>query len=746
VIRYARSAVVIVLLVVVGAWGFSWGVARPQPQTSGTLRVAGLSAPVTVIRDRRGVPHIHAHSDADAYFAQGYVVAQDRLFQLDLLRRLVSGELAEVFGSPALLSDSNHRKLRPRALARRIYANMSPAERSAIDSYTAGINAAMAHEPLPVEFRLLFYHPKPWLPEDSVLAGLETILDLTNDWDAILAREQVNHAIGRDGTEQLEPVSDPAYDVPLEGVPAPVSCRPPVHSEPPNISLRNAAPPIVLAHAPVEASNEWAIGGARTADGDALVANDPHLNYTEPGQWYLVELQTPTLHVTGAALPGTPGVVLGHNDDLAWGVTSATVSTVTVYREPLDAVRTIGRENIGVRFGAPVAFADQVTRHGFVVDEEDGFAYAAQWTTDRDAKSPLAELLALDHASSVDAALRALASFPGPVLNFVLGDRSGRVAYHMAGHIPIDGVWSRYVVDGAKVPDAWHGYVPFDELPQTAPSRFAIVYNANNRVYGSDYPYRLTDHFVPAYRARRIHDVLESSGPLDVADMQRLQVDDLSLPEYEFARGLADYLRGKPDASSDEHAIQWTLEGWDGRMTPESHAATLAHELLDAALTRYSTLVLGTSLGPAWRENIGDPEATASMLCALRSHALSYHDLFAGYIAYDAPQPWGEAGSVTIHHPLHALGIPFFDPPAFPGSGDFASVKVQTPKHGQSFRAVWDVGAWDRGGIILPVGESGRPGSPYLDDEQQPFADGQNLPLVSGDRSGEGVSVLRLLP
>ncbi|HTV73993.1 MAG TPA: penicillin acylase family protein [Candidatus Acidoferrales bacterium] len=743
--RIVRNAVVTLLLAALAAWAFSWAIARPQPQIDGTLQLPGLGDPVTIIRDHRGVPHIHAHSDYDAFFAQGYVVAQDRLFQLDLLRRLVAGELAEVFGSPAVASDSRHRRLRPRQLARRIYAHMTPAERSAIDAYTAGINAAMAHEPLPVEFRLLFYTPKRWLPEDSVLAGLETVLELTNDWDAILAREQINHVIGRSGTDALEPISDPAYDVPLvDGAPAPVACDPPVRAQPPNFGLR-AAPPYIVAHAPPEASNEWAVGGEHTIDGHALVANDPHLDYSEPGPWYLVELQTPDMHVTGAALPGTPGVILGHTEGLAWGVTSATVSTVTVYRDPLDAVRTVGRENIGVRFGAPVAFADQITRHGFVVDEEDGFAYSAQWTTDRDGRIPLASLLALDHASTIEEGLQALSTFPGPVLNFVLGDRSGRVAYHMVGHVPDDGVWSRYVVDGAQLADAWHGYIPFDQLPHVAPSRSAILFTANNRVYGDAYPFRLTDHFVPPYRASRIHDVLESSGPLDVASMQRLQLDDLSLPEYEFARGLADYLRQKPDESDDERVIEWSLEGWDGRMTPESHAATLAHQLLGNALVRYAALVLGNDLGPVWRQNVGEPEATASLLCALRSHALSYRDLFPGFIAYEEPEPWGEAGSVTIHHPLHLLGIPFFDAPAFAGSGDFASVKVQTPTHGQSFRAVWDVGSWDRGGIILPLGESGRPGSPYLDDEQEPFAEGQILPLLYVD-SGEGRSVLKLEP
>jgi penicillin G amidase len=727
--RNKPFAVFLFVALAVGAWIVSWAVLRPGITNDEHVRIPGLTRPVRIMRDAYGIPHIQASTLHDAYVAEGYVVAQDRLFQLDLLRRLIGGELSEVFGNVTLESDMRHRRMRPRELARRMYTAMSLEERAASEAYVVGVNAAMERESLPVEFRTLLYRPQPWKAEDSVLVGLATVQDLTNDWDMILAREQFNRAIGRNAVDELIPISDPAYDVPLSGLRLAVSCHPPVHVTPPRFSVVD---PHLLegVHPQLEASNAWAVGGAHTVDGHALVASDPHLDYSVPGPWYLVDVQAPGLHVAGAVLPGTPGVLIGHNGAIAWGITSATVSTVTVYREPLSAVHVVERQQIQVRFGKPVSFDVKATGHGFIFAEDAHAAYAAQWVTDHDARSPLGTFLALDRASSLEEALRALAHFPGPVLNFTLGERDGRVAYHMAGDIPIDGVWSRYVVSGMNVKNAWHGYVPFASLPHVDPSRDAIVFTANNRVYGAGYPYRLTDHFGPAYRANRIHALLFSGKRMSSEDMQRLQLDDVSLPEREFARGVVNYIRAKKDASQDERVVAWALRGWDGRMHASSHEATLVHRMLKGALARYAALVLGEKLGPAWLAHVGEPEATASMLCALREHAVHYAALLDARTVQFTQTPWGQTGAVAFHHPLRALGITLFDPPIYMGAGDFASVKVQTNKHGQGLRAVWDVGVWDRGGAILPLGESGRPWTAHYDDEQPLFTKGALLPLL----------------
>lgn len=722
-----RRLLGLLVLAVSVAWVASWALLRPQSPPSETLRVDGLTRPASILRDAYGIPHIRVGSVRDAYFAEGYVVAQDRLFQLDLLRRLVAGELSEIFGRAALESDVRHRRIRPRELARRMYAAMSADERAATDAYAAGVNAGMKSVSLPVEFRALLYRPKPWAPEDSVLAGIAVALDLTADWNTILAREQFNTAIGRKAVDELTPMSDPAYDVPLSGGVAQVSCRPPVYSVPPRFSGIDRDL-LAYAHSPPEASNAWAVGGAHTSDGHALVASDPHLDYGVPGPWYLVELQAPGLHVAGATLAGAPGVLIGHNGALAWGVTSGSVSTVTVYRESLRDVRVVAREKISIRFARPVWFEAKETRHGFIFAEDAHTAYAAQWTMDRQGRSPLNAFLTLDRASSLEEALRALAHFPGPVLNVTLGERGGRVAYHMAGTIPVDDAWSRYVEDGSRVKDAWRGYIPFDRLPHVDPSRDAIVFTANNRVYGARYPYRLTDHFMPPYRARRIHDVLFSGKVMDVDAMRRLQMDDLSLPEREFARGFATWLTSKKNVNEDERVTIRSLKNWDGRMSPASRTATLVYRLREVAADRYAALTLGEKLGPAWRANVGDTEATASMLCALRTHAVEYGSLLDRRALKGVATTWGQAGMVALHHPLHRLFISLFDPPPFAGSGDFASVKVQTQKHGQGLRAVWDVGLWDRGGAILQLGESGRPG-PHFDDEQKAFIAGKLLPL-----------------
>lgn len=742
-IGLSAGGALLLVVVVAAGWFASWRLVRGEIRT-GSIVVTGLSAPVTIARDTQGVAHVTAASVDDAFFGQGYAVAADRLFQMDLLRRFVAGELSEVLGPAALDADRAARVIMPRELARQSYAVMSADGRRALDAFARGVNAAMQNEPLPAEFNALVYRPRPWLPEDSLLVGIATILDLTHDWNDILVRQRVNDAIGEAGAEALNPLSDPYYDAPLAGTVAPITCRPPLRARATASVRADALPALARLRAPAEASNNWAAGGAHTKNGHAFVANDPHLSYRVPGVWHLVELQAPGLHVAGAALPGVPGVLLGHNERIAWGATNATVSTVTVYRESKSEVRDAGRERIEVRFGRPATVTHEQTRHGFVFFKDAHAAYAAAWVNARDPHSPLDTFLSLDRAASAPEAFAILRSYVGPPQNFVVGDVEGRAGYHMAGFVPNDGVWSTHVVDGASVADAWHGYVPFDDLPHVDPSRDAVAYTANNRVWGSTERYRLTDSFTPAFRARRIADALLSRKRFSVDDFRRIQLDDLSLADRDFARAAVTYLRSKPAPSGADRTSLQLLEGWDGRMSPDSRAATLAFRMRDAAVHRFAGAVLGDELGAAWIASVGTTHATDALLCVLRSSALQLDRLGVSGLAGDVP-PWREAGRTWLTHPLHAFGITALDPPSLAGDGDFASPKVQTPRFGQSFRAVWDVGNWSNGGIVLPLGESGRMSNAHAADQERPYVSGELLPMPFGAPASPERS-LRLVP
>jgi len=725
-VAFAVIALGVGLLLLLAAWTASWLI-PPRASAPGASTLAAIHGPVTIDRDARDIPHIHASSTDDAFFAEGYVVAQDRLFQMDLVRRSVAGELSEVFGKPALGADIKARLIRPRAMARASYEHLSPQSKRDLEAFTAGVNAAMQREPLPPEFRLLGYRPRAWLPEDSILAGLATVLVLTNDWDAILLRERVNQAIGAAASARLNMLSDPVYDVPLAGTIRASPCRPlPPRPQAPALSNALSAE-LAAAREPAEASNEWAVGAARTTTGRALVANDPHLDFNVPGIWYLVEIEAPGLHVSGAALVGTPGVILGHTSGVAWGATNATVSTVTVYREPRSAVRDAGADTIQVRFGSPVSVHHNVTRHGFVFFADGRFAYSAQWVPDRDPRSPLDTFLALDRAATIEQALAALRTYAGPPQNFVLGDASGRVAFHMAGFVPNDGVWSTRVVDGTRVADAWRGYVPFDALPHVDASRDAIVFTSNNRMVGSSYPYQLTDAWVPAFRAHRVAELLKRAAKVSVDDARRMQLDDLSLADLEFARDLAAFLRRNPATARSNPTLASAIAAWNGRMTPDSTLASLVWQERRDAAKAYAALVLGHALGSLWAK-AGDGRATEVLLCALRSHAIDLGKLDVALPSAD-PLPWRFVGRTPLHHPLHGLGITLFDPPGLPGHGDFASVAVRTATLGQSFRAVWDVGNWSNGGIVIPLGENGLMQTPHATDQEAAYLAGTLFPL-----------------
>ncbi|TAM76100.1 penicillin acylase family protein [bacterium] len=771
------GALVLLVALALGAWVLSWSVFAARPQAVGRLALPGLASTVTVVRDTRGIPYVRAGSLHDAYETQGYLEAQARLFQMDILRRFVGGRLAEVFGGSALGVDVVHRQIGGEQLAQTIYRHAAASERLVLDAYAQGVNAAIARGPLPPEFRVLFYRPEPWRPEDSILCGLATVIDLTHTWNQIALRQAIDDRLGAHVAEALYPITDPAYDAPLEGREAPVAAMPPLHRA--HHARDDAvALPVALTlprGADREASNEWAVGGAHTRSGRALLANDPHLDYTVPMVWYAIALHAPGLDVIGASLPGTPGVILGHNAHIAWGATNGTVSTVTLYRERVGrdssghdtyldpkthrwTPMTVQLERIVVRGRHNVAFKRLSTSHGFVVLDRNGnlTPYAAAWVAERDPRSPLDPFLRLDRAATLGEALAVLRRYPGPPQNFVLADDRGRVAYHLAGFIPDDGIWGMHAVDGAHVIDAWHGYVPFDALPHVAPSRDAVVFTANNRTYGAGYRYRLTDAFGPPYRAARIRSLLTERTASTAEEMVRLQLDDRSPAERELVRDVLAAVRRHPGESGDARDLQ-LLERWDGRFDGNSRAATLVYALRVDAEHAFANAVLGAGLDAAWLDDAG-ALALTPLLRALRErpagwfsdgsgdrlllHALSQAEAGEGA----SPQAWRTAGATHLHHPLARLGMTLFDPGLIPGWGDAFSVKVQTQAYGQSFRAVWEPGAWSRGGMAFPLGESGRPNMPHYRDLLPSWAAGTIGPLpLDGPDAAVGASAALLL-
>jgi penicillin G amidase len=710
---------------------------RSVAQTKGTVQARELLAPVRIVRDERDVPHIIASNDHDVMFAQGYAEASDRLFQMDLLRRFVYGRLAEVIGQAALPADENARVAPIARIVEAQWAHMNQRDRMLVQAYCDGVNAAMREQPLPVEFHLLLYKPQPWRPQDSLAAGMATVLDLIDRWDDVIRRDAVLRATNAPPASDLYSITDPGYDAPLTS-----SSIAPV----PKLSSRTAhtRSHVVLApyvESPAKGSNEWAIGATRSSSGNAILANDPHLRLGIPGVWYVVDLHSKNFHVAGGSLAGTPGVILGHNDSIAWGATNATVVTEVVYRDNLKgAERRV--ETFHVRFGRDVKFTYYQTQHGFAAETHGKIAYAVDWNATHVFTSPLAAFRGLDQARNIAEALRALQTYPGPPQNFVIADRSGAAAYQLAGLIPKDPQWGLRVHADS---DPQYAYVPFDQLPHVRASRSGIVFTANNRTYGDGYPLRLSPNFAAPYRARRIQQLLSSKSRFSIADFASFQRDTLSFPERDIARAtLAALQRKRAQRDPKLQPYIAALSRWDGRFDPDSRGAPIAWELRRiavASLARYNTGRLSETY-----QDSGNNADLVLLMRVLRERPRGwwrnsdYDDLLTSslHLAVDTYgarmlQTWGEYAKVTVKHPLSSLGFSFLNGATFPGDGDSFGPHVQTQTHSQSFRAVWDVGNWDAGGMVIPSGESGEPASGHYTDLSAAWVEQRLQPLPFSD-------------
>jgi penicillin amidase len=715
---------------------------------------------VRIVRDARGIPHIRAASRHDAAFAEGFVTGSDRLFQIDLTRRFVLGTLSEMFGSSTIDADENARVVDVRAIVDREYAHLSAPDRDELAAFADGVNAAAEREPSPPEYHALLYRFVPWRPQDSLAVGFAIVMDLTDSWYDVMMRDAVERQIGPRAEAAFFSLTDPADPITTVGG-RPVDV-------PPLPALTGARPPAKVAwdgESVYDAfgSNEWVAGARRTATGRALLANDPHLARRIPGIWYLIDVAAPGEHVAGAAVAGVPGVILGHNDRLAWGATYADAVSARVYTERFTGLQsssyvagtqrlqaTVRTETFNDRFGPAKQRTYLTTRHGFVLEPAGTIRHAVQWEPLTDTRSPLAAYLALDRAGSIEAGLSALCTNPGPTQNFVLASTDGRVAYTVAGFIPDDPSWGLHVDDGAVTPATPLRPVPFAGLPHIAPARVVVANNSNNVPYAAGYPYRLSAYYSPPYRAVAIANRLRGERQIDVAGSHAMQLDTRSLPQADLAHmAVAALHNAGVERDPDIAPAYAALASWDGRMDPDSTGATVAQRLGVVATRDLISSHLTASTAGGY---LSDGPAAVTLIRALHERPRGWfpHDDAAAFLVREMRStialyggrdavvtPYGKAYAVVAQHPFGTFGFHLWDAPAFPGSGGSYAPAVQGIVLGQSFRAVWDVGNWDAGGIDLPLGESGEPGSPHYVDGAGPWLHHDLTPLPFSDAAVE---------
>ena len=612
-----------VLLLVACAAGYAYYVAHAAlPQLDGRLQVSGLSAPVSVTRDTHGVPTIEAATLDDLFFAQGYVTAQDRLWEMDVMRRFAAGELSEVLGSETLHHDREQKILGLRGAARKSLEIASLRDRGFFEAYARGVNAYInTHgRQLPIEFRILGYAPKPWAPEDSVVIANQMVKDLNYHYfyDA-LAREKILAKLGAELTADLY-VNRSWHDRPptvmREDVNEPDNTPgdsddedddSPDTSVTQNRFQSSASANLPSQDLPVNGSNDWVVSGAHTVTGKPLLSNDMHLGHQMPNLWYEAHLHSDTFDVAGVTLPGLPFVIVGHNQRVAWGFTNVgpTVTDVYVenfndqgaYQTPKGWVPPEHRAEVIHVKGKPDVNLDiKITRHGPVITElvaGETRALALRWTLYDGLRIPFFDV---DASQNWDEFTKAFSQLDAPGQNVVYADIDGNIGYHTTGKVPIRASGDGSLpVSGADGAHEWTSYIPFDKLPNIYNPRSGIIATANGRITPDGYPNSVSMEWEAPWRTARIYHVLESGRKFSPADMLALQTDIHSDPTLFAAERLVYAVdhAAKPSARAKQAAD--LMRVWDGRMLATSAAPTITEN----AIGELRRLLLEPKLGAA---------------------------------------------------------------------------------------------------------------------------------------------------
>ncbi len=791
---FCASLLSLLLLAVVYCY---WLGRRSLPAVGGTVLLRGLKAPVEVIRDKIGVPHILARSLDDAVLTQGYVCAQDRLWQMDLLRRAGHGELAEIFGGRALESDKEQRTLGFKRVAQQQLKNLPSQDLQLLQLYAKGVNQFIeAHEDrLPVEFSILRYQPSPWLPEDTLVLNLWMGKLLSTSWKTDLMRELL--------FEKLEPklaaallVEASPLDLPLVGTDG--SERPPRlprlaetrkrDSLSTRLTIDELRPLLSQVDLPdaeqLAGSNNWAVAGERTSSGKPILANDPHLPHSVPSIWYMTHLQVPgMMDVAGVTIPGAPLIVLGHNENIAWGATNFPADVQDLYVETIhpekpDTYRVNGRweamgvreERIPVKGSRPEVLRIRNTRHGPIIKELRGRALALRWTM-------LQEHVSLPIRPDLNAArnwsefVRAMERYSGPVQNFVYADRQGNIGLLNAGAVPIraSGDGSRPVPGDTGAYD-WIGQIPYAELPRLENPTSGAIVTANNRTIGASYPHFLTRNWMSPHRARRIRQLLDATAKLEAGDMLRIQADVYSSIHELISQTLLEAI-SKAQSVSGDSALLWRkiselLQKYDNQARIDSVGASVCEVFRELFLEE----ILKDKLGDDWtsyqwvnRSTVVENILRDKDPAFLPQGFSSYESFILNCLAKTTQRlqtrfgsarledwVWGNYLPVEFKHPL-AVFWPLtwlLNTGPHPQPGAPLTVRQTTSSHGVSMRMVIDFSDLDRSFNNLTLGQSGQVLNTHYRDQFQHWLDGKSyaVPFTLSKVRQEATATLFLRP
>ena len=711
---------------------------RSLPALSGVVELSGLEGPVEVLRDRFGVPQVFAGNERDLFFTQGYVHAQDRFFQMELGRRAGNGRLSELIGGSALDFDRLSRTLGLGRVAAASEKYGSPETLQILESYSAGVNAYLSAGPLPPELRLLrLLEPEPWTPADTAAWSMIVAWSLSASWELKLLHEAASEIVG--DWDNLRGHLDSGTG-----------------------------------------SNAWAVSPQRSASGSALLAGDPHLVLGIPCLWYEVGLYGGPYHVVGASLPGTPGVVIGHNEEITWSVTAALTDVQDLYVERFKEGSSLYEhaggwreaevriEEIPVRGRRePTIQRVRTTVHGPIVtdvlgDEEGDLAL--RWATP-DPLDLVEAGLAVNRARNKEEFLGALQSWTVPNQNFVYADRMGVIGKALAGPVPIrNNHRGDRPVPGWDGEHEWEGFLPFEDLPKSFDPVEGLIASANEAPEGDTIP----GAYLPGYRKDRIGELLRATDGHTLETFREIQGDLYCAPAHTLAKRLAKL---SPSSEAQEHMLR-ELASWDGNLTPESRPGAAARVALEVLLRRAAgTLTHAGSTLPTGAE---------SHLTRLVPELLVEPDHLPEEALREAleeavkileesccPEPggwsWGALHAADLRHPLGRVralrGVLNRGP--YPAGGDANTIWLAAFGSGMSdasgrptfspvttgpnYRFVVDTGDWTQAWSMVSPGQSGHPASANYDDQIRLWRKVRYRPMVFGRRTAELAAKHRLV-
>ena len=775
---YILGAIILVLVgLIIGAYYYF--VKLPLPMTDGEMRLSGLQAPVEVMRDAWGVPHIFAENNHDLLFAQGFVQAQDRLWQMEISRRLASGRLSEIIGPDTIQADRLLRTFGIMRAAIAETATVNEDEKKLLQAYADGVNAFIESRKgrLPLEFRMLGVSPEPWRPEDSI--GWAKVMALLGgvNWEEELVRAMLTQKLGPEKAGSLLGLNQPETPIVI----------------PTNIDLSTLWP----THAFVKntflpslngASNNWVVHGSRTKTGAPLLANDMHLDVRIPSTWYEMHLSGGDFNVIGLTLPGVPLVIAGHNECVAWGITFALTDTQDLFWEQLnpnqkdqylykgnwqqakhikESIKVKGQEE-------PVLLDILETVHGPIISpnipvtKEFEYALAFKWGA-RNAGGMIPSLIGLNLAEDVESFKKAALQWPEPAINLVCADRHGKFGYILAGKIPIrpqgHGIGP---FPGWTGEYDWIGYLPGNEKPVLLNPGNGFIATANSRIAGDDYPHYIANDYMPGYRLQRIQEVLAQKPMVSMDDFQILQNDFKSLEAARFINTIQGIEGRSPDAID----LLKRLRAWDQAIGPESIDgaiySVLFYRLLENTfkdelgdLTDYFFGVSPSPLHPMnvfvthsrvilvnlmsdpnspWFDDITTSEVES--LSHMIEKSLIETDSFLKRSMGSDPSDWrwGRLHRIEFQHPMGQVKPldKIFNIGPFELGGHFSTVWQSTLIPGMDFnyngwtvsnRHIYDLKDWDKSlGSIVP-GQSGMLGSPHYGDQVDLWLNVNHHPL-----------------